>query len=297
MSRNRRQTEGFTLIELLVVIAIIAILAAILFPVFARAREAARKTSCLSNMNQMGKATMMYVQDYDETYYPHRFNSGAGSNPLLKEINGSTGQITGAARDKTFWISLLQPYTKNYDVFKCPSNPNAWIKAGNENCTAPGCDGFGYGGQNSYGHNDFWMSPADPFQGGSSAVAVVAMAAIKRPASVMMIVDATYYGAGVDIANQSGKLVNAVLPADYNYVNNQGAQYIHYWKNIGNAKWSYSGGNVTKDQALATGPNRHSEQINAQFVDGHTKSLPYNKVIGDVCFWTTDANVDHPNCN
>src|SRR5438105_3098615 len=64
--------RGFTLIELLVVIAIIAILAAILFPVFAQAREAARKASCLSNENQMGKATMMYVQDFDGCYYPHR---------------------------------------------------------------------------------------------------------------------------------------------------------------------------------------------------------------------------------
>jgi prepilin-type N-terminal cleavage/methylation domain-containing protein len=65
MSRRR---NAFTLIELLVVIAIIAILAAILFPVFAHAREKARQTSCLSNAKQLGTATMMYVQDYDETY-------------------------------------------------------------------------------------------------------------------------------------------------------------------------------------------------------------------------------------
>src|SRR5712671_3772831 len=66
------QKRAFTLIELLVVIAIIAILAAILFPVFAQAREKARQTSCLSNMNQLGKASLMYVQDYDELLTPHR---------------------------------------------------------------------------------------------------------------------------------------------------------------------------------------------------------------------------------
>src|ERR671934_1073768 len=63
--------SGFTLIELLVVIAIIAILAAILFPVFAQAREKARQAGCLSNLKQIGTATMLYVQDYDETY-PHQ---------------------------------------------------------------------------------------------------------------------------------------------------------------------------------------------------------------------------------
>lgn len=65
-----QQRRGFTLIELLVVIAIIAILAAILFPVFAQAREKARQTTCVSNLKQIGTAFMMYVQDYDETYPP-----------------------------------------------------------------------------------------------------------------------------------------------------------------------------------------------------------------------------------
>jgi prepilin-type N-terminal cleavage/methylation domain-containing protein/prepilin-type processing-associated H-X9-DG protein len=85
---------GFTLIELLVVIAIIAILAAILFPVFAQAREKARGISCLSNCKQAGTAFYMYVQDYDETM----LKMGAGSD----------------------WWSLIYPYTKNLQLFYCP---------------------------------------------------------------------------------------------------------------------------------------------------------------------------------
>lgn len=97
--------RGFTLIELLVVISIISLLAAILFPVFSRARENARRTSCLSNMKQMGTATMMYVQDYDGRY-PVRYISWSGRN--LSQL--------------AHWPDLLYPYTKNWEVFICPSD-------------------------------------------------------------------------------------------------------------------------------------------------------------------------------
>ena len=94
------QRRGFTLIELLVVIAIIAILAAILFPVFARAREKARQTSCLSNVKQLVLGQLMYAQDYDERF-PY-FTTAPAGEP---------------------WWNAIQPYIKNWQIEKCPSSP------------------------------------------------------------------------------------------------------------------------------------------------------------------------------
>jgi prepilin-type N-terminal cleavage/methylation domain-containing protein/prepilin-type processing-associated H-X9-DG protein len=102
---------GFTLIELLVVIAIIAILAAILFPVFAQTREKARATSCLSNVRQIGLATALYAHDYDETLPPWRVNN------LLYWVGGR--DATGLPLDKT--RGLLWFYTRNGAIQQCPS--------------------------------------------------------------------------------------------------------------------------------------------------------------------------------
>ncbi|HZG47689.1 MAG TPA: DUF1559 domain-containing protein, partial [Allosphingosinicella sp.] len=104
------KSAAFTLIELLVVIAIIAILAAILFPVFAQAREKARQTACLSNLKQIGTGLMMYVQDYDETLPPTR------------QMRGGTTPCTGDAIPGSQWNMLIQPYLKNQQIFACPSD-------------------------------------------------------------------------------------------------------------------------------------------------------------------------------
>lgn len=107
MERGSRKT-GFTLIELLVVIAIIAILAAILFPVFAQAREKARTTSCLSNFKQVGLAIEMYKTDYD------------GHWPLW--WNGDENHIGNVTYGR-FWAGAIDPYVKNNQLRKCPSDP------------------------------------------------------------------------------------------------------------------------------------------------------------------------------
>jgi len=111
--------RGFTLIELLVVIAIIAILAAILFPVFAQAREKARQTQCLSNLKQVGTGLMMYTQDYDEMNPPMRNAADTAWRDNWADFNNPTfaGQTPN-------FLLCLTPYVKNNNIYGCPSAPN-----------------------------------------------------------------------------------------------------------------------------------------------------------------------------
>jgi prepilin-type N-terminal cleavage/methylation domain-containing protein/prepilin-type processing-associated H-X9-DG protein len=122
-----RRREGFTLIELLVVIAIIGILAAMVFPVFARARESARKAVCLSNVKNICLAIQMYLSDYDDTGPPmeHRPEVIAyfNSNPGGGDWDPSQGDCINAYRANPFlrWPVILDPYVHNRDVWRCPS--------------------------------------------------------------------------------------------------------------------------------------------------------------------------------
>src|SRR5438094_1023181 len=119
---NRR---AFTLIELLVVIAIIAILAAILFPVFATAREKARQATCQSNLKQLGNALNMYIQDYDEVFPgPGDPNGGwqATGGTVVIQPPEALQPVNPNSPRYAAWSTIVQPYVKNWDVFRCPSS-------------------------------------------------------------------------------------------------------------------------------------------------------------------------------
>ncbi len=153
------QRKGFTLIELLVVIAIIAILAAILFPVFARAREAGRATSCKSNLKQIGTAFIMYSQDYDET-------GVLGSSNNYGTLRCANGAVCEG------WEPRLQPYIKNWNVFRCPSRSDSSAFGNNIGARCRSSYGFNLNywrnrRANSWsaGVNDsLWAFPADTVQ-------------------------------------------------------------------------------------------------------------------------------------
>jgi prepilin-type N-terminal cleavage/methylation domain-containing protein/prepilin-type processing-associated H-X9-DG protein len=180
-SRTHRQRQGFTLIELLVVIAIIAILAAILFPVFARARENARRASCMSNLKQIGLGMMMYVQDYDDHYAPsvvgpYQGSGGSASNYIsgaactglpCAQYNVSDGFHTGKYMS---WMDVLYPYTKSVQIYQCPSQTLD---------TAP-----------SYGYSDYingWTLTTAAYNH-----MPITMAAVTRPSEIVMFMDDHY---------------------------------------------------------------------------------------------------------
>ena len=121
-----RKSRGFTLIELLVVIAIIAILAAILFPVFARAREAARKATCLSNLKQVALACLMYAQDYDEVLPIAASTAWGTSHPIVPVSPQHTynSAATAGLRSKDYWqlADVVRTYVKSIDLFQCPTS-------------------------------------------------------------------------------------------------------------------------------------------------------------------------------
>ena len=183
-----QKKKGFTLIELLVVIAIIAILAAILFPVFAQAREKARQASCMSNLKQIGLAELQYVQDYDERY---------------------SGSFEDSPQGRVYYPEMVYPYAKNAQIFYCPdstptdrfnndasnrqcTNPNTWGPIPGKTYGADKCANYGYG-PTDYAYN----SMNNPNVGNANGDRANNKAStVTDPASTILLMDGRGNGGG-----------------------------------------------------------------------------------------------------
>jgi prepilin-type N-terminal cleavage/methylation domain-containing protein/prepilin-type processing-associated H-X9-DG protein len=229
-----QQKRGFTLIELLVVIAIIAILAAILFPVFAQAREKARQTSCLSNMKQIGLGLMMYTQDYDEQFPRADYTLPTGTpSPLNPNATGAFGLRVNHYK----WPAWVLPYTKNTQIFFCPSRTRdevAWSGNGE-------IKGNGYALNLSISGRPIAPSGENTgFLGGG-------MAGIQAPAETWLL---------MELRNQ----------VSYSYITSGGTLYPAALRESW-AAYLTPGGVVNKANAP------HSDGFTFAYADGHAKYM------------------------
>lgn len=220
-----RPRRAFTLIELLVVIAIIAILAAILFPVFAQARESARLTACVSNGRQIGLGLSMYLQDYDEAFPPADYG-GPVTSPPYTQFAWYSG-AGGPVYYPPCCFDLLQPYEKSTQIHKCPSDATGLPAAlplrvnGNGQPLQP--LSFALNRYFFYDISSFTFRPA----------AAYALVAIARPASKLFVVEsASVLGRELIGPNNLSLVTNNTPPLFRRH--RDGSTYVYA---DGHAKW------------------------------------------------------------
>lgn len=245
-----RRLRAFTLIELLVVIAIIIILAAILFPVFERAREKANQAGCLSHMRQLGLALMMYAEDYDETL-PWSWGAPGNEYPLDPPNAVPT------------WAELIYPYTRNLGVFGCPANlPNfaeyrkrclrGWFDCLSQNELVRR---YSLYGARSYSANAYvlgWLGAAP--NGSHGPGTVRSLGAIPRPAQAIAITESISFGTVL-------RLPTGTTPA----------AAMHWWWAISDECWVAAERGRSGDTATWTSLLLHNDGANYVMADGHAK--------------------------
>lgn len=242
--------RAFTLIELLVVIAIIAILAAILFPVFAQAREAARRTSCLSNLRNIGTGSLMYSQDYDEQ--------------LLYNYSDGVWADDKSENKSLTWMAREYPYIKNLQIFACPNDTRSFDPKNGGDATQWGAsvDPATVGPNRryfrcSYATNE-WLGHEGTAGTGNKVACISALAGIQYPASTCFISEGAGYW--------------------FNDWDNAGGQVWGYsramYGNTGWGVWADDWYNFDKYSNLA----RHNGGEVYTFIDGHAKYFSNKQV-------------------
>jgi prepilin-type N-terminal cleavage/methylation domain-containing protein/prepilin-type processing-associated H-X9-DG protein len=234
---SQGRKSAFTLIELLVVIAIIAILAAILFPVFARARENARRSSCQSNLKQLGLSVIQYTQDYDEKF-PINYNFVTTSNPPLMPLG---------------WADAIHPYIKSEQIFQCPSEP---LPAPSNPSWRTPYDRAAYGlpnGTPPSGYTDYFMSFT--VSGGIPPFKPLSLAEASNSSLTIMMGDST---AGIGRSTTDGCGYRAVCSAT---------------APAGLADLTGFNTAPLPSGWVPGGAQRHLETANYLFLDGHVKAI------------------------